>query len=1200
MTPAGAAPTLLPMPALARLSFWIPPGKTETFGQAYETRALPLLHASGWREAGLPQRPPTPGVFSRLFAADRPEQLPIREGQLRRDPDWQAVISQLGRTIGQEVDFCLEIYAVPAASARRVEAGRGQRQGLWHTLSTRDGLPSSLVTRLLQDRQGRLWMATYGAGVCSYDGASFQTFGAAEGLAQDQGFAILEDRRGHLWFGTESRGASRWDGEQLETFTRADGLADNSVWSMLEDRQGRLWFWGQQAPLSCWEQGRFRAFGPQEGLDCTRTTSVLEDRQGTVWIGTWGGGLCRWDGQQAKTFSRAEGLAEDRVRYLLEDRQGKLWIGTPSSGVSCWDGQRFTSFTTAQGLAADQISAMGLDNAGRLWLVGKGKGVSRWNGLGWECLGEVEVTEDFSFIRGDLQGQVWFTLGDAGLCCTDGAQFQTFTTADGLGNNQVRALLEDQQGHLWAGTWGGGISRCDQQHLRTFTTADGLGHNRVEALLEDRQGNLWAGTWGGGASRWDGRSFTTFTTAEGLADNYLWSLYQDRQGRLWLGTWGGGVSCWDGAQFTNYTVAEGLGHHSVWCIFEDSQDRLWFGTQGGGASCWDGQRFTTLTTAEGLPDNNVWAIAEDAQGALWFSTYQSGVSRYEGGRFRQFTTADGLAHNQVWCMLRDHLGQLWFGTWGGGVNRWDGQGFTTFTKQEGLADNNVRCMWEDREGQLWFGTFGGGVSRYDGQVFQTFSRQEGLVHDAVQAVLQDREGSLWIATEDGITRYTPPRALPTAQIRDLIADQRYGPVAAATISAAQRFVLFEFQGASFTTAPDQFIYVYRLRGVHEEWRATRQRRAEYRDLPMGAFIFQVRAVDKDLNYSEPTEVRLTVVPDTSQDRLAALQAELGQVLGLGQFIGRSRALEEVMGQLHLAAPSEVAVLILGETGTGKGLAARALHHLSRRRERPFIQLNCGALPEGLVASELFGHEKGAFTGATGRKLGRFELADGGTLFLDEIGDLPLDSQRVLLQVLQDGTFQRVGGQQTLRVDVRVVAATNRDLKEAMRRGQFREDLFYRLNAFVLELPPLRRRQEDLPLLVHHFAEQFARHLNRPVPRVAAEVFDYLAAYHWPGNVRELEHLIQRALLVCRDHHIRPEDLPILDPAAAPDQPAGDFLPLDEQEEQVLLRALRACNWVVYGERGAAHLLGIHPERLRAKMRKYGLRRPAKGVGKRPQ
>ena len=254
----------------------------------------------------------------------------------------------------------------------------------------------------------------------------------------------------------------------------------------------------------------------------------------------------------------------------------------------------------------------------------------------------------------------------------------------------------------------------------------------------------------------------------------------------------------------------------------------------------------------------------------------------------------------------------------------------------------------------------------------------------------------------------------------------------------------------------------------------------------------------------------------------------------------------------------------------------------------------------MVESELFGHEKGAFTGAASRQLGRFELADGGTLFLDEIGDLPLESQRVLLHILEENALTRVGGKQPVAVDVRVIAATNRDLRQAIQEGTFREDLFYRLSVFTLELPPLRQRQEDIPALAAHFAERYAQHLRRPAPTIDDGVVAHLQAYAWPGNVRELEHLIQRAVLLCKDGVIRVEDLPFL----LVGQRAGDtdarkpFSPLaqsaeGEDEKQQLVEALQATNWMIYGERGAASLLGMNPEKLRYRMQKYGLRRPKK-------
>ena len=317
-------------------------------------------------------------------------------------------------------------------------------------------------------------------------------------------------------------------------------------------------------------------------------------------------------------------------------------------------------------------------------------------------------------------------------------------------------------------------------------------------------------------------------------------------------------------------------------------------------------------------------------------------------------------------------------------------------------------------------------------------------------------------------------------------------------------------------------------------------------------------------------------------------------------------MRQVMEQTVRVAETAMTVLVLGETGTGKGILAQTIHETSTRRKRPFIQVNCGALPAGLVESELFGHEKGAFTGAASRQLGRFELADGGTFFLDEIGDLPLESQRVLLHILEENALTRVGGQQPVSVDVRVIAATNRDLQQAIQEGTFREDLFYRLSVFTLELPPLRQRQEDIPALAAHFAERYAQHLRRPVPTIDDGVVAHLQAYAWPGNVRELEHVIQRAVLLCKDGVMRVEDLSL--PSVAPPAGDGELPPAerrtgdadeattpaeDVDEKQQIVEALQATHWRIYGVHGAAALLGMHPEKLRYRMQKYGLRRPKK-------
>ncbi len=253
-----------------------------------------------------------------------------------------------------------------------------------------------------------------------------------------------------------------------------------------------------------------------------------------------------------------------------------------------------------------------------------------------------------------------------------------------------------------------------------------------------------------------------------------------------------------------------------------------------------------------------------------------------------------------------------------------------------------------------------------------------------------------------------------------------------------------------------------------------------------------------------------------KDRLQAeniyLQQEVAQKYNFGEIIGQSSALAHVFSQVEQVAPMNATVLLLGETGTGKGVVARAIHSSSARKDRPMITVNCTTLPANLIESELFGREKGAFTGADARQIGRFELADGGTIFLDEIGEMPMELQGKLLRVIQDGEFERLGSPRTIKVDVRIIAATNRNLEEEIRNGRFREDLFYRLNVFPITMPPLRQRKEDIPLLVNHFVAKFNKKMGKKIETVSTETLNALQEYHWPGNVRELESVIERAVI----------------------------------------------------------------------------------------
>lgn len=374
-------------------------------------------------------------------------------------------------------------------------------------------------------------------------------------------------------------------------------------------------------------------------------------------------------------------------------------------------------------------------------------------------------------------------------------------------------------------------------------------------------------------------------------------------------------------------------------------------------------------------------------------------------------------------------------------------------------------------------------------------------------------------------------------------------------------------------------------------------------------MFPVEITNNLIEY-EGKELRCSIVRDITQRKLSEekitkalqevetlknqlekenvyLQQEIKLEQNFGDIITNSQAFKKILRKAEQVAKSDATVLLLGESGTGKELLAHAIHHLSNREKRPLIKVNCAALPANLIESELFGHEKGAFTGAVAKKAGRFELANNGTIFLDEIGELPVELQSKLLRVLQEGEFERLGGSLTIKVDVRVIAATNRDLLQAIKDGSFREDLFYRLNVFPIETIPLRERKEDIPLLVHYFVNKHSTKQGKSIEKIPVKVMESLQGYEWPGNIRELANLIERAVIISNGKSLE----------------AGDWLPtqnrsilvhasktLEEIEKEHIIQTLKSTNWRVSGEKGAAKILGMNAKTLDSRMRKLNIKR----------
>lgn len=352
----------------------------------------------------------------------------------------------------------------------------------------------------------------------------------------------------------------------------------------------------------------------------------------------------------------------------------------------------------------------------------------------------------------------------------------------------------------------------------------------------------------------------------------------------------------------------------------------------------------------------------------------------------------------------------------------------------------------------------------------------------------------------------------------------------------------------------------------------------------------LNAVEQAINRSRQIEQLRNKPAEEKKSSEDALRSEIS----FSEIVGQSAVLRSVLQEVETVAPTDSTAIIYGETGTGKELIARAIHNLSLRRSNAFVKLNCAAIPTGLLESELFGHEKGAFTGAIAQRIGRFELANRGTVFLDEIGDIPLELQPKLLRVLQEREFERLGSTRTLHTDARLIAATNANLVERVREKRFRSDLYYRLNVFPLTIPPLRERREDIPLLARHFVEKYARRMNKRIETIPAEAMNAMSEYHWPGNVRELENFVERSVILSDDSMLQPPLAELAQQRVSSSSKISEEVPtkLREVEREHILRTLKDTKWIIGGPSGAAARLGMKRTTLGSLVKRLGITRPS--------
>ena len=1082
-------------------------------------------------------------------------------------------------------------------------------------------ISSNIVNALLYDDHGHLWIGTA-------EGLDRLPPGSSEfihyrndpdnpnSLSQSSILSLYEDNTGSIWIGTSRTGVNQLTVREkfrenpefiryLHSPENPESLPGNSVQAIFEDQHGTLWF-GTENGLSRFDRNlknfiSYQTSPNPNSLSGNDITAINEDKNGILWIACKGSGL--------NSLQRSKDIYHPEIhRYIHNNKD-------PNS------------------LSNEEISALCYDRSGALWIGTMGDGVDKIipGGKGFQYY-KIDDTENRSrnnknniiSITEDSRGNLWIAESEGNVYELNPQkeiiQKYVFNTSGKNDHSRkiITKILEDRDKNLWFGTEEDGLIFLNPrtQEQREYTAnpkvPDALGSNVINDICEDHNGNLWIGTVMGGLNFYNTSTgqFKRFwhnpDDSKTISSNFIYTLQMDRYGNLWIGTHVGGLNVLKTEEmdspspvFIHYNRINGdlhsLSSDIVTAIFEDRAGTIWVGTHGGGLNQFvpETNSFVRYTIRDGLPDNIIYGILEDSNGNLWISTNR-GISHFHpcSKSFTNYDQNEGLQGNEFnkGSAFKSQTGEMYFG----GIN-----GFNTFVPEKITIDPNPPQ-----------------IAITDFQIFNTSieisKNQES--HDILNKSITFTD-SLYLSYEDRVISFQcaalnyqcPGQNQYAYMLEGYDRDWHY--------SGDRRFFTYT------NLPPGKYFLKIKTANSDNVWNKTPKslfiyiappfwKTIWFKILVVAGFLMiayslhriRVRSLNRkrqqlEIQMAEKSKSAKALADALAEveklkNRLEAektyLQDEIKLEHNFANIITRSDALKKILLQVEQVASTDSTVLITGESGTGKELISRAIHNISRRKDHTLVKVDCSALPPNLIESELFGHEKGAFTGAIAKKTGRFEIADGGTIFLDEIGELPLKLQTKLLRILQDNEFERIGGTKTISIDVRVLAATNRDLIREIEEGKFREDLYYRLNVFPIHMPPLRDRKEDIPLLTRSFVKKYGQKLGKNVQFIPQSVIDDLCKYNWPGNVRELENVIQRAIIVTQNDKLQLGDR-LSKGTVQTDQ--GPVLSMDDMQKVHIIKALEVCQWRISGPKGAAKLLQMNAKTLYSRMIKLNIAMP---------
>jgi DNA-binding NtrC family response regulator/ligand-binding sensor domain-containing protein len=1112
------------------------------------------------------------------------------------------------------------------------------------SISTRD--PISVI----EDHQGDLWIGTWSDGLIKFDRETetFKNFlpddSNSNSIITDGVFVLYEDSKGVLWLGTVGEGMEKFDREtEIFTHYRHDpenlnSLSNNAVNAIVEDSERNLWI-GTTVGLNkfnkkteTFERFMNESENPNSIIN-NQIHEIIEDHSGNVWIAT-AGGLSKYNPKQDswKNYindpNNPNTLTDNYLSFVFEDSKNRIWVGSRWNGLNLFDpiSDGFTRYNSnsnnPSAISSDYTVSMTEDRSGVLWIGCWLSGLNMLDPYSNKFKHYNNIPGNPNSLSNnwvwclytDSEGIIWIGTRRGGLNRFD-PQTETFKNFISNPNdrttiidNSIGYVFEDSRSNLWIGTNNGlnRYNRSNETFERYYLEREddrNIVNGTIMSIVEDSDNNLWLGTYGGGLIKLDlnsiqedDLSFTRYMhdpeDSNSINLNRINTLFIDSFGSLWIGTDVGGLDKYlpESESFQhNYERESGL--DVILCIHEDKSGRFWIGTYNGGLNLFHretGER-EIFSTKDGLPHHTIKDILEDDIGNLWLST-ERGISKfnYEKKSIRNYTVSEGLQagffHMRAATLGKN--GEMYFG----GIN-----GFNRFNPND-LTDNPFPPEVVISDIKLFDKSLRiGGDSplithvNLAEQIELSYNQNDITIEYVALHYGRSEEITYKYKLESydknwrsaGTNRYATYTNLQPGDYTFFCKATSSDGVESKALASLKIVIIPPFwQTLWFKT----LILLLFISVLYSGYRIRIRQLEKKRKLLEERVTERTEAACKLQSALDEVEL----LKNRLQDENIYLQSELKVEHNFENIISTSDKFNKVLNSVEQVASTDSTVLILGETGTGKELLARAIHSISKRTDRPLVKVNCATLPENLIESELFGHEKGAFTGATSRKIGRFELAAAGTIFLDEIGELPLGLQTKLLRVLQEGEFERLGDPKTIRVDVRVIAATNRELEKEIKAGNFREDLFYRLNVFPIEIPPLRERKEDIPLLVKHFLKKYNAKAGKTVEIISKDTMEKLLSYPWPGNVRELENIIERAVITSTGNK-----LSLGDWLSQADliQSKSKILPLEEMEKNYITEVLEMTQWKVSGEKGAARVLDINPQTLVSRMKKLGIQKP---------